>query len=78
MGAAKETHGAAAVAETFSGRARAARLALIDGVAGVAWAQGGQVRVVFTFTVSAGRITAIDLLADPGRLGELDLEFVRD
>jgi hypothetical protein len=29
--------------------------------------------VVFSFTVTDGRITAIDLLGDPATLGQLDL-----
>jgi len=39
--------GARAVAETFSGRARAAQPALLDGAVGLAWAPGGRARVVF-------------------------------
>ncbi|MFQ6326190.1 sigma-70 family RNA polymerase sigma factor [Nocardia sp. CWNU-33] len=66
--------GAGAVAETFSGRAKAARLALIDGRAGAVWAVGGTPRVVFDFTVSDGRIVAIDLLADAETLGLMELE----
>ena len=65
--------GAAAVAETFSGRAKAAKLALIDGAAGAVWSQGGKPRVVFTFTIAHGKIVGIELLADPQRLGELHL-----
>jgi RNA polymerase sigma factor (sigma-70 family) len=68
--------GAAAVAETFSGRAQAARLALVDGLAGVVWAPGGTPRVVFRFTVTDGRIAAIDLLADPAAVEALDVEFL--
>ncbi|MFD0362596.1 sigma-70 family RNA polymerase sigma factor [Nocardia sp. GCM10030253] len=66
--------GAGAVAETFSGRAKAAQLALIDGRAGAVWAVGGTPRVVFDFTVSDGRIVAIDLLADAETLGLMELE----
>jgi RNA polymerase sigma-70 factor (ECF subfamily) len=76
--ASQEVRGAAAVADTFSGRARAARLALIDGVAGAAWAPGGQPRVVFAFTIAHGKIVRIDLLADPERLRELDLAILDD
>lgn len=65
--------GARAVAEGFSGRARAARRALVDGLAGAAWAPGGRARVVFDFRIVDGRITSIDLLADPEVLGGLDL-----
>jgi RNA polymerase sigma-70 factor (ECF subfamily) len=73
VGAAGEAHGAAAVAEQFSGRARAARPALIDGAAGAVWAPGGRPRVVFDFTVARGKIVRIDILADPERLRRLDL-----
>jgi RNA polymerase sigma-70 factor (ECF subfamily) len=75
---APEVRGAAAVAETFRGRAQAARIALVDGVAGAAWAPGGQPRAVFRFEVAGGRILAIDLLADPERLRRLDLELLDD
>ncbi|MDT0263335.1 sigma-70 family RNA polymerase sigma factor [Jatrophihabitans lederbergiae] len=75
-GAAAEVRGAAAVAETFSGRAQAARLALIDGAAGAAWLVGGQLKVVFNFTVVDGTVTAIELLADPAVLDELDVELL--
>jgi RNA polymerase sigma-70 factor, ECF subfamily len=73
MGASSEVRGAAAVAETFSGRARVAQPALVDGSVGAVWAAGGQPRVVFAFTISAGKIVQIDLVADPERLRELDL-----
>jgi hypothetical protein len=68
-----EAHGAAAAARTFAGRARAARLALLDGYAGAVWAPGGQPRVVFGFTVEQGRVVEIELIADPEQLGRLDL-----
>jgi RNA polymerase sigma factor (sigma-70 family) len=70
-GAAAEVHGAPAVAGTFSGRARFARPALVDGAAGAVWAPGGRPRVVFAFTIEGGRITRIDLIADPERLTRL-------
>jgi hypothetical protein len=70
---AEEVRGAAAVAGVFSGRARAARPALVDGAAGAVWAPGGQPRVVLSFTIAQGRIVAIELLADPARLRQLDL-----
>jgi RNA polymerase sigma-70 factor (ECF subfamily) len=77
IGAASEVRGARAVADTFSGRARAARPALVDGAAGLVWAQGGTPRMVFNFTVERGKVVAIDLLADPERLDELDLVLLR-
>ncbi|MFI0481685.1 sigma-70 family RNA polymerase sigma factor [Actinomadura sp. 9N215] len=74
-GAPALVRGASAVAETFSGRARAARPAVIDGMAGLVWTVGGRPRVVFDFTIVDGRIVAIDLLADPETLADLDLEI---
>jgi len=76
-GASKEVYGARAVAATFAGRARAARPALVNGVAGAVWGPGGRPRVVLDFTMSDGKIVAIELLADPERLRRLDLA-VRD
>jgi RNA polymerase sigma factor (sigma-70 family) len=73
MGADAEIRGAAEVAETFSGRAQGARLALVDGLAGAVWSQGGVPRVVFDFVVAAGRITAIDLVADPDVHASMEL-----
>jgi RNA polymerase sigma factor (sigma-70 family) len=77
-GADAEVRGAAAVAATFSGRARTARPALVDGAAGAVWAPGGRPRVVFGFTIADGRIVAIDLLADPDRLDRLELTVLGD
>jgi hypothetical protein len=72
-GASAEVRGAAAVAGTFSGRARVARLALVDGAVGAVWAPGGKPRVVFGFTIADARIAAINLIADSEHLGQLDL-----
>jgi RNA polymerase sigma factor (sigma-70 family) len=73
VGASKEVRGATAVAETFSGRARVAQLALVDGSVGAVWAPGGKPRVVFAFTVTNGKIVEIHLLADPERLGDVTI-----
>jgi hypothetical protein len=73
MGGSSEVRGATAAAATFSGRAKGARLALIDGVPGMMWAPGGQVRVVFEFTISDGKIVAIEMIADPEHLAQLDV-----
>jgi len=75
-GAAREVSGAHAVAETFSGHAHTAQSALVNGAAGAVWAPGGRPRVVFSFTITRGKIVAIDLLADPTRLRQLDLEIL--
>ena len=76
VGAAREVRGAAAVAGTFSGRARAAQPALVNGAAGLVWAPGGRPRVVFGFTISRGKIVEIEMVADPARLQRLALAVV--
>jgi RNA polymerase sigma factor (sigma-70 family) len=76
VGAPSEVHGAPAVADTFSGRARFAKPALVNGAVGAVWAPGGQPRVVFGFTIAGGKIAEIEILADPQRLGRLDLNIL--
>jgi RNA polymerase sigma factor (sigma-70 family) len=62
-----------------SSRAGDSRLVLVDGNVGIAFAPGGQLQVVLAFTVDVGRhITAIDVIADPGRLRELRLSELPD
>ena len=73
-----EVRGARAVADTFSGRARFARPALVDGAVGAVWAPGGQPRVVFGLRVARGKIVEIAILADPARLRQLDLAVLDD
>jgi hypothetical protein len=72
LGAVAETRGAEPVA-TWSRRARGARPALLAGAPAAVWVPGGSLRVVYDFTISGGRIVAIDLIADPQRLSELEL-----
>jgi RNA polymerase sigma-70 factor (ECF subfamily) len=72
-GASEEVRGAPAVADTFSGRARAARPALVEGTPGLVWMQHGRPQMVFDFTIADGKVVEIDLIADPERIGELDL-----
>jgi len=78
LGASREVRGATAVAETFSGRAQTAQPALLNGAVGAVWAPGGQPRVVFGFTIARGKIVAIDLVADPERLRQLDPTILGD
>lgn len=75
-GAAAEVLGAEAVAGTFSGRAQAARLALIDGLPGAVWSMGGTPRVVFRFTVDEELISGIEMIGDPHAIEALDLEML--
>jgi RNA polymerase sigma factor (sigma-70 family) len=72
---APETRGPRAVAETFKGRARAAQPALINGAAGAAWALGGQPRAVFAFRISGGKILEIEVVMDPTRLAQWDIQL---
>src|SRR5215216_2280761 len=81
-GAPREVRGARAVAEqarAFSHLGRFSRRALVNGVAGiVSRAPGGPTFSVMGFAVARGKITEIDILADPERLRLLDLTFLDD
>jgi RNA polymerase sigma factor (sigma-70 family) len=80
-GASREVRGARAVAEGalgFSRRARLARPALVNGAVGVVWAGRGRLVVVLDLTVRDGKIVAIDILANPERLRQLDLAVLPD
>jgi RNA polymerase sigma-70 factor (ECF subfamily) len=71
-----EVRGAEAIARqavTFSRLGLAVDLALINGAVGVVTRQDGEPFSVAGFTVRAGRIVAMDILADPERLRRLDL-----
>jgi RNA polymerase sigma-70 factor (ECF subfamily) len=75
-GAPQEVRGAAAVAKQFSGRARLARPALVNGAIGLVWAPRGEPRVVFSLTITRDKIVEIDILADPERLHRFDLAIL--
>jgi RNA polymerase sigma factor (sigma-70 family) len=72
--------GARAVAEqamSFRRFAETSTRILVNGIpGGVAWAPDGSPFAVLAVTVRGGRIVAIDVLADPDRLGQLDLTVV--
>ena len=76
FGATAEVRGADGVAKQFSGRAQAARLALIDGTPSLIWSVAGTPKVVFDFTIVNGRIAAIELLANASLLDELAVEVL--
>ena len=76
LGSLAEIHGAAAVAETFKGRAQAARPALVDGALAVAVILGGQLRIVLRLTISGERISVVDAVADAEAIGTLDVEVL--
>jgi RNA polymerase sigma factor (sigma-70 family) len=77
-GASSEVRGASAVAKQFSGRARLARAALVNGAVGVVVAPRGQLLMVLSLTITHGKIVAIDVVADPARLRQLDLAVLDD
>ncbi len=71
--------GAASVASnalTYSSGARWTRPALVNGAAGVVIAPHGRPVAVLAFTVSGGRIVAIEALGDPVRVQQLDLSVL--
>src|SRR3954467_310531 len=68
---------AAAQALTFRQFAGNATRILVNGTpGGVAWRPDGRPFAVLALTVHGGRIAAIDVLADPDRLAQLDLSVV--
>jgi hypothetical protein len=76
VGASREVRSAPAVAKqalAYSGRARFAQPALVNGAVGVVVAPRGQLFVVLGLTVRRGKIVEIDVVADPARLRQLDL-----
>jgi RNA polymerase sigma-70 factor (ECF subfamily) len=78
FGGARPAAGAAAVAEQLYLRAKTLRLAQIDGRIGAAWASDGKPRVVFDFTLGHGRISAVDIIADPDHIEQLDVQLLTD
>lgn len=73
LGAQAEVRGAQTLVGTFLGRAKGARAATVDGLAGAAWIVGGKPRAVFDFTIRDGKIARIDVLASPETLGAVEL-----
>ena len=71
--------GAAAVARSALGYARLGMLtqpALVNGVAGAVTTRDGVAFSVGAFTVRGGKVVALDILADPDRLRDLDLTIL--
>jgi len=72
---APEIAGRERVAKVFHGRARAARLASIDGSAGLVFAPGGKPFAVFEFVIEHGAIVEIVLTSDSQTIETLKLEY---
>ncbi|MFF9691402.1 sigma-70 family RNA polymerase sigma factor [Streptomyces sp. NPDC014623] len=82
-GGLRTIRGASAVAgqlDTFQRMATAATThpALVNGFAGLLNTLDGQPLSVMSFTITGGRIAAIDILSDPRRLAHLDLVSADD
>lgn len=77
LGAPERKDGPFDVATRFSGGAQAARVALLDGWAGLVWAQGGTTKVAFDFTLNEARVIRIDMIGDSEVLEEIRVELVR-
>jgi RNA polymerase sigma-70 factor, ECF subfamily len=76
LGSLAEIRGAAAVAETFKGRAQAAKPALVDGAPALAVTFGGQLRIVLRLTITADRIAEVEAVADAYRISRFDIEVL--
>ena len=77
LGAAEEARGAETVA-SLARRARGVQPALINGAPAAVGLRRGQPRIAMLFTFSTDRIAAIEIVAEPERLGTLDLVVVND
>jgi RNA polymerase sigma factor (sigma-70 family) len=79
-----EIRGAAAVAKNASlggaraaqGGARVAQPSLVDGAVGVIVAPRGRLQLVIRFNIKRGKITEIEVIADPERVAGLDLAML--
>jgi RNA polymerase sigma-70 factor (ECF subfamily) len=75
-GGQKEVRGASPVAKLFSGRAQAARPALVNGAPGIVVAPQGRLLLVLIPTIENGKITHLNAIADPARLHQFDLAML--
>ncbi|WP_328594529.1 sigma-70 family RNA polymerase sigma factor [Actinomadura macrotermitis] len=60
-------------ASVAAGRVRFTAPVLVNGAVGLVMAPAGRLRLVLAFTVADDRITGIDIIADPGRLRDVEL-----
>jgi RNA polymerase sigma factor (sigma-70 family) len=78
-GAPAETRGAVIYAKqavAFGHMARLARPALVNGAVGLVVAPQGRLLRAVRLAIANGKITEIEVIGDPTRLGELDLSIV--
>lgn len=72
LGSLAEIRGAAAVANTFKGRALGAKPAFVDDGFGLIVEVGGQLRVILRLAMRGGRITEVQAIADQTHLEQID------
>jgi RNA polymerase sigma factor (sigma-70 family) len=78
-GARGEVRGAAVWAKqaaAFGHLARLVQPALVNGAIGLVMAPRGRLSRALTFKIANGRITEIEVIGDPARLGELEVSIV--
>jgi hypothetical protein len=78
-GAVRVVSGATAVArlaKLYGGPQREVRAAMVNGVAGAVICVRNRPVSVLAFVVAGGRVTTIDVIADPARIARLDLSAV--
>lgn len=51
---------------------------LVDGVVGLVWAPQGHLARVLRFSINSGRITGVEIIGDPRRLGRLNLAVLQE
>jgi RNA polymerase sigma factor (sigma-70 family) len=79
-GAAREIHGARTWAQSaiaFSRLARFTQPALLDGSVGLVFAPRGQLSRALRFEVAAGRISRVEVIADPARIKTLTVGVLK-
>jgi RNA polymerase sigma-70 factor, ECF subfamily len=78
-GTTAEVRGAAAWAKqavAFGHMARVVRPALVDGAIGLVMAPRGRLTRALTFKIAEGKISEIEVIGDPARLGGLEVSIV--
>jgi RNA polymerase sigma-70 factor (ECF subfamily) len=71
-GSLSEIRGAEAVAKQFSGRARGAQAALVNGRVGIVAVRRGELFLVLNLTITNNRIVEINAIADTAQLQQFD------
>jgi RNA polymerase sigma-70 factor (ECF subfamily) len=73
-GLASETRGGSSVATLLNKRAKGVKPGMIDGQPGAVFTSGANPLGVWLFKITDGRIVEIEMLLDPSRLAQLEIE----